>query len=247
MSGHSKWSTIKRKKGAKDAARSKVFSKLIKEIQIAVKLGGPDPDANPRLRLAIQNGKAENLPKENVDRAIKKASGDDGTQYEEVTYEGYAPHGVAVFVECTTDNTTRTVANVRSYFNKFNGSLGKNGSLEYLFDQKGIFTFRAGQMDVEDLELELIDAGAEDMEIDEGFITVTSAREDFGSIQKKLDELKIEVENAGLKRIPNTTKELGVEEFRSVMKLVDIIEDDDDIQNVYHNIELTEELINSME
>ncbi|MBT3423053.1 MAG: YebC/PmpR family DNA-binding transcriptional regulator [Bacteroidetes bacterium] len=247
MSGHSKWSTIKRKKGAKDAARSKVFSKLIKEIQVAVKLGGIDPEANPRLRLALQNGKAENLPKENVERAIKKASGDDSTNYEEVNYEGYAAHGVAVFVECTTDNKLRTVANVRSYFNKYGGSLGKTGSLEYIFDQQGIFTFSAENLDVEEIELELIDAGAEDIELDDNYITVTSAREDFGSMQKKLDELNIEVENAGLKRIPNNTKELNVEDFQSVMKLIDLIEDDEDVQNVYHNIELTDELIESME
>jgi YebC/PmpR family DNA-binding regulatory protein len=247
MSGHSKWSTIKRKKGAKDAARSKVFSKLIKEIQVSVKLGGPDPDSNPRLRLALQNGKAENLPKDNVERAIKKASGDDSTNYEEINYEGYAAHGVAVFVECTTDNKMRTVANVRSYFNKFNGSLGKTGSLEYIFDQKGIFTFKEEGLDLEEIELELIDGGAEDIEVDEGYVTVSCAREDFGSMQKKMDELGIETENAGLKRIPNNTKELNVEEFTAVMKLIDVIEEDDDVQNVYHNIEITDELIASME
>jgi len=246
MSGHSKWSTIKRKKGAKDAARSKVFSKLIKEIQVAAKIGGGDPDANPRLRLAIQNGKTENLPKENIERAIKKATGDDATVYEEVTYEGYAPHGVAVFVECMTDNTNRTVANIRSYFNKFNGSLGKSGSLEFIFDHKGIFSFKIPEIDMETLELELIDAGAEEIETDEGYVEVTCAREDFGNVQKKLDELKIEVENAGLKRIPKDTKELNIEQFTSVMKLIDLIDDDDDVQNVYHNIELTDELLQNI-
>jgi len=247
MSGHSKWSTIKRKKGAKDAARSKVFSKLIKEIQIAARLGGPDPEANPRLRLAIQNGKMENLPKENIERAIKKASGADSEAYEEVVYEGYGPHGVAIMVECTTDNTNRTVSNVRSYFNKFGGSLGKTGSLEYIFDQLGVFTFKKGKINLEDIELDLIDAGADDIETDEEYITVYCARENFGNMQKKLEDLKIDLENAGLKRIPNNTKTLSVAEFQSVMKLIDMLENDDDVQNVYHNIELTDELVASMD
>ncbi|MBL6964431.1 MAG: YebC/PmpR family DNA-binding transcriptional regulator [Bacteroidetes bacterium] len=247
MSGHSKWSTIKRRKGAKDAARSKVFSKLIKEIQVAVKLGGSDPDSNPRLRIAIQNGKSENLPKDNVERAIKKASGDDSTIYEEINYEGYAPHGIAIFIECTTDNKMRTVAGVRSCFNKFNGSLGKTGSLEYLFDQKGIFTFSCEGLDLEEIELELIDAGAEDIEEDDNYLTVSCMREDFGNMQKKMDELNIEVENAGLKRIPNNTKIITLDEFNSVMKLIELLEEVDDVQNVYHNIELTEEIMASME
>ena len=247
MSGHSKWSTIKRKKGAIDAKRSKIFSKLIKEISVAARMGGGDPEANPRLRLAIQNSKSENLPKENIERAIKKATGDDADNYDEVTYEGYAPHGVAVFVECMTDNTNRSVANVRSYFTKFNGSLGKNGSLEFIFDHKGVFTFKVPEMDMDELELELIDAGAEDIEVEEDFITVYTAREDFGNVQKKLDELNIEVDNAGLKRIPNNTKELNVEQFQSVMKLIDMLEEDDDVQEVYHNIEITDELMESIE
>jgi YebC/PmpR family DNA-binding regulatory protein len=247
MSGHSKWSTIKRKKGANDAKRSKIFSKLIKEISVAARMGGGDPESNPRLRLAIQNSKSENLPKDNIERAIKKATGDDADSYDEITYEGYASHGVAVFVECMTDNTNRTVANVRSYFTKFNGSLGKNGSLEFIFDHKGVFTFKVPEMDMDELELELIDAGAEDIEIEEDFITVYTAREDFGNVQKKLDELNIEVDNAGLKRIPNNTKELNVEQFQSVMKLIDMLEEDDDVQEVYHNIEITDELMASIE
>ncbi|MEA3495852.1 MAG: YebC/PmpR family DNA-binding transcriptional regulator [Bacteroidota bacterium] len=246
MSGHSKWSTIKRKKGANDAKRSKIFSKLVKEIQIATKMGGPDPDGNPRLRLVIQNSKSENLPKENIDRAIKKGSGDDGTTYEEVTFEGYGSHGVAIFVESTTDNNNRTVSNIRSYFTKFNGSLGKTGSLSHIFTQKGVFTFKVPEMDTDELELELLDY-AEEIEIEDGYITVTSAREDFGNIQKKLDELNIDIENAGLKRIPNMTKELSVSKFQSIMKLIDTIEEDDDVQEVYHDIELTDELVDSIE
>jgi YebC/PmpR family DNA-binding regulatory protein len=247
MSGHSKWSKIKRKKGATDAKRSKIFSKLIKEIQVAVKLGGPDPDSNPRLRLALLNGKGENLPKENVERAIKKASGSDATDFTEVTYEGYAAHGIAVFVECTTDNTNRTVANIRSYFNKFNGSLGKTGSLEFIFDHLGVFNFQIPpKTDRDDLELELIDAGAENIDFEDEDVSVTCARENFGSVQKKLDSMKIDVKHAGLQRIPNTTKSLTPTDYQSVMKLIDIIEDDDDVQNVYHNIELTDELLQSL-
>jgi len=247
MSGHSKWSTIKRKKGAKDAARSKVFSKLIKEIQIAARMGGGDADTNPRLRLAIQNGKAENLPKDNIERAIKKATGSESEAYEELVYEGYAPHGIAVMVECLTDNNNRTVANVRSYFNKYSGSLGKTGSLEFVFDQKGVFTIKKGKIALDDIELDLIDAGAEDIEVDDDFITVYCAREDFGNMQKKVEELKLDLENAGLKRIAKDTKELSVAEFQSAMKLIDMLENDDDVQNVYHNIELNDELMASQD
>lgn len=246
MSGHSKWSKIKRKKGATDAKRSKTFSKLIKEIQVAVKFGGVDAETNPRLRMAIQNAKSENLPKDNIDRAIKKASGDDTTQYTEVAYEGYAAHGVSLFIECTTDNTNRTVANIRAYFNKFNGNLCKSGSLMHIFDHKGIFSFPVPKMNPDELQLELIDAGAEDIDIDDNYVTVTTAREDFGKVQKKLEELKISDVKAGLQRIPIVTKKLSVQEYQSVMKLIDHIEDDDDVQNVYHNIELTDELISSM-
>ena len=193
MSGHSKWSTIKRKKGALDAKRSKAFSKIIKEITVAVKEGGgPDPDANPRLRTAIANAKGVNMPKDNVTRAINKAGDKDSANFMEVTYEGYAPGGIGIFVECTTDNLQRTVSNVRSYFTKHNGSLGKNGSLSFIFDRKGVFTFPIGDWDIEELELEIIDAGAEDIELEDGFVTVTTALEDFGTMQKKLEELNIE-------------------------------------------------------
>ncbi len=243
MSGHSKWSTIKRKKGAADAKRSKMFSKVIKEITVAVKEGGPDPAANPRLRLAIANAKGVNMPKDNVQRAINKAGDKDSTNFTEVTYEGYAPHGIGIFVECTTDNLQRTVSNVRSYFNKFGGSLGKNGCLSFVFERKGVFTFPVGDIDLEELELELIDAGAEDIEENEGFITVTTAMEDFGNMMKKLEELNIEPESAKLERIPLNTETLPVEDAQKVLKLIDIIEDDDDVQNVYHNLELTDELM----
>ncbi len=243
MSGHSKWSTIKRKKGALDAKRSKMFSKIIKEINIAVKEGGADPDSNPRLRMAITNAKGVNMPKDNVSRAINKASDKDSENFVETTYEGYAPNGIAIYVECTTDNLQRTVANVRSYFNKFGGSLGTNGSLSFLFDRKGVFTVPKADIDQDTFEMELIDAGAEEIELEEEFFTVTTAMEDFGLMMKKLEELGVEPENASLQRIPKETVTLDLESARKVMKLIDFFEDDDDVQNVFHNLEISDELM----
>lgn len=195
MAGHSKWANIKRRKGAQDARRAKIFTKLIKEITVASREAGSDPDANPRLRLAIQNAKGANMPKDTIERAISKGSGDEGDNYVEVTYEGYGPHGVAIFLECTTDNLNRTVASVRSLFNKYGGSLGKNGSVEYLFDRKGVFSFKTPAGVEEDaFMLSIIDAGAEDVFFSEGYAEVTCAMEDFGSLQHTLDDMQIEVE-----------------------------------------------------
>ncbi len=249
MSGHSKWSTIKRKKGAIDAKKGKIFTKLIKEISIAVKDGGSsDPESNPRLRLAIQNAKGANMPKDNIERAIKKAAGSDADSYEEVNYEGYAQHGVAVFVECMTDNLNRTVAAVRAAFNRYGGSLGTKGSLEFIFDHKGIFTFELpDNKNQDELMLEIIDAGAEDVELEEGYVTVTTAMEDFGSVNKKIEELEIGTETAELQRIPKTLVSLDDDAFMKVMKFVDALEDNDDVQKVYHNIDVKEsqfELVN---
>ena len=193
MSGHSKWSTIKHKKAALDAKRGKIFTKLIKEITVSVKEKGPDPDSNPRLRLAIQNAKGSNMPKETIDRAIKKGSGEDGASYSDVTYEGYGTNGVAVFVECTTDNINRTVASVRSIFSKNEGSLGTNGSLEFIFDRKGVFISAIPEnADEDELTLELIDGGAEEVEFNDGLMHITCQMEDFGLMQSKLEELKLE-------------------------------------------------------
>ena len=247
MSGHSKWSTIKRKKGAADAKRSKMFSKIVKEISIAVKESGPDPEANPRLRLAMNNAKGVNMPKDNVERAISKAD-KEGDNLEEMSFEGYAPFGIAVFVDCLTDNKNRTASNVRAVFTKYGGNLGKNGSLTFLFDTKGIFNFPVSEdMDMDEFELEMIDAGAEDIEIDEGLITITTAKEDFGSVHKKLDSLNVEVENAGLQRVPNDTKVLDVVNALKVLKMIDAFEDDEDVQDVYHSLELTDEIAEAME
>lgn len=246
MAGHSKWANIRHRKGAQDAKRGKIFSKLIKEITVAVKAGGPDADSNPRLRLALQNCRGQNMPKDNIERAIKKASGADGASYVEVTFEGYGVDGVAVFVECATDNNTRTVGNVRSYFRKFGGNLGKDGCLEFVFDRKGIFSIdleEQSEFDEDEFTMEMIDAGAEDVEIEEGIITVTTAMEDFGGVQKKLGELEIEPKEAGLQRLPTTTKEVNASSWETLSKLLDVLEDDDDVQKVYHNVEFDEAIM----
>ncbi len=242
MSGHSKWSTIKHKKGALDAKRSKIFSKLSKEITVAAKLGGPDAEANPRLRLAIQNAKGQNMSKDVIERAVSKAD-KDASNFEEVTFEGYGPGGIAVFVECLTDNNNRTVASVRSAFSKHGGSLGTNGSLGFLFDRKGIFVIsRDRDFKLEDFELEMIDAGAEEIEENEDMLMVTTAMEDFGNVSKKLEELEVEAETQELQRIPNNTTRLDIDEAKKVIQLIEKLEDDDDIQKVYHNLEMDDEL-----
>ena len=247
MSGHSKWSTIKHKKGALDKKRGKIFTKLIKEITVAARDGGPDPEMNPRLRLAVANAKGKNMPKDTIERAIKKVAGGEGADYQEVTYEGYATNGVAVFVECTTDNLNRTVAAVRSIFTKHGGSLGTNGSLEFIFDRKGIFVLPIPEdKDEDELTLELIDGGAEDVVVHDGLMTITSAMEDFGNMQKKLEELGIEAENAELERIPNTHVQLSDDDFNKVYKTIEALEDDDDVQKVFHNIEATDEQLASL-
>jgi YebC/PmpR family DNA-binding regulatory protein len=246
MSGHNKWSTIKRKKGALDAKRSKIFSKIIKDITIAVKEGGPDPDGNPRLRLAIANAKGASMPKDNIQRAISKGADKDAAILHETTYEGKGPHGVAIFVECTTDNLQRTVSNVRAYFNKHGGELGQNGMLNYLFDRKGVFVVPKGDLNHDDFEMELIDAGAEDISLEDDVFTVTTAMEDFGSMIKKLEQLKIEPESASLQRIPKTTVSLDIDATRKVLKLVDIIEEDDDVQSVFHTLEISDEIADKL-
>ena len=246
MSGHSKWSTIKRKKGALDAKRSKAFSRIIKEITVAVKEGGADIEGNPRLRLAIANAKGASMPKDTMQRAINKGKDKDAASFLELTYEGYLAHGIAVFVECTTDNQQRTVANVRAIFNKYSGNLGTNGSLSFLFERKGIFSIPKGELDTDEFELEMIDGGAEDIELNDDFFTVTTSLEDFGNMMKKLEELEIEPENAELQRIPNDTITIETESALKIMKVIDVFEEDDDVQNVFHNLEITDELMEQL-
>ena len=227
---------------------AKTFSKIGKDIALAVKAGGTDPESNPALRRCIQNAKGANMPKDNVERAIKKASGADAENYEEITYEGYGQGGVAFFVECTTNNSTRTVANVRAIFNKFDGNLGKNGELAFIFDRKGIFTIDKTQIKSEwdDFEMEMIDGGAEEIESDDDEVMITTAFEDFGHLSHKLDELGIEVKSAELQRVANNTKEVSEEQFKANMKMLDRFEEDEDVQNVYHNMDITDEQMGTL-
>ena len=216
---------------------ARTFTKLGKEISIAVKASGPDPDANPRLRVLMQNAKAANMPKENVERAIKKATSKDEGDYKEIVYEGYGPFGIAIVVETATDNPTRTVANVRSYFNKFGGSLGTSGSLSFLFDHKSVFKIKAKEgVSLEDLELELIDYGVDELEADGEEIVLYGEFESFSNIQKYLEENGFEIESAEFERITNDTKEVTEEQRASIEKLLEKFEDDEDVQNVFHNM-----------
>jgi len=246
MSGHSKWSTIKRKKGAADAKKGKVFSRIVKEISIAVKEGGPDPEANPGLRLAINNAKGVNMPKDNVERAINKAES-EGDNLQEVTFEGYLPHGIAVFIECLTDNNNRTVSSIRAIFNKRGGSLGTHGSLSFLFERKGVITIPRNDLDPEEFQLEIIDAGVEDFQIEDDTFVITTAMEDFTSVQKAIEAQGVEPENAELRRIPNDTKELETGEAVKILKIIEEFEDDEDVQNVFHNLEVTDEVAEAMD
>ena len=217
------------------------FTRLGKEIVMAVKAGGANPDANSRLRTAMQNAKAVNMPKDRVEAAIKRASNKDESNYEELVYEGYAAHGVAILVETATDNTNRTVANVRSYFNKCDGTLGKTGSLDFIFTRQSVFRFEPGELDLEELEFDLIDAGLEDIYVEEGeegkdVAVIHTAFEDFGKMQKALEEKGIEVISAKLERVAQSTAEVNEEQAADVLKLVDKLEEDDDVQAVYHNM-----------
>lgn len=216
---------------------SRMFPRLAKAITMAAKEGGQDPDMNSALRTAIQNAKAQNMPKDNIENAIKRASGSEAENYVEVNYEGKGPHGVLVFVECATDNTTRTVANVKSYFNKAGGGVVPNGSLEFMFDRKAVFELNPEQsLDREELELELIDAGLEEIDEDEGTLYIYGDYKDFGSLSQALEERKIEVNKASLQRIPNSPVEFTEEQLTDIEKMLDKIEDDDDVQAVYTNI-----------
>ena len=228
---------------------AKTFTRIGKDIVIAVKEGGPHPDTNSRLRQVMQNAKSANMPKDNILRAIKKASDKDTANYEEISLEGYAVHGIAVFVDCATNNNNRTVADVRSYFSKCEGTLGTNGSLEFIFDRKGVFTIQPEKViiDLEDLEMELIDSGLEELESDEEAITIYCEYTNFNKLQTKLEELNIEIINSELQRIPNNFKKITAKQAEKVLKLLDLLEDNDDVQQVFHNMELTEEILTEME
>ena len=215
---------------------AKQFTRAGREIAMAVKSGGLDPEYNPSLRRAIQNAKGVNMPKDRIDAAIKRASSKDEKDYSEVVYEGMAPHGVAMIIETATDNPTRTVANIRAIFNKKNGSLGTSGMHDFIFNRMGVFKFNAANYDMEELELELIDSGLDKLEKDENVLIAYTAFQDFGSMQKALEEKGIEVITAELQRIPTMYKELSEEQTDEVLELIDKLEQDDDVQNVYHNL-----------
>ena len=219
------------------SAMSKAFTRIGKDIVIAVKEGGPDPDSNSKLRAVIQNAKAVNMPKDNIERAIKRASDKSLGDYKEVIFEGYAPHGIAILVETATDNNTRTVANIRSYFNKCDGSLGTSGSVVFMFDHSCNFRVKSEGLDPEELELELIDFGAEEVFVDDDGILIYAPFESFGSIQAELENQGIEILSSGFERIPQVTKKLSPEEAAEVDKLLEKIEEDDDVQNVYHTMD----------
>ncbi len=220
------------------SAMAKTFTRLGKDIVMAVKEGGPDPDANSKLRAVIQNAKAANMPKDNVERAIKRASDKSQGDYKVVLYEGYAPHGIAILIETATDNINRTVANVRSYFNKCNGSLGTSGSVEFMFDHTCNFKLAEKEgIDLEELELELIDFGVEEVFQDEEGIVIYAPFESFGSLQKELEARGFDIVSSGFERIPQVTKKLTPEEKADVEKLLEKIEEDDDVQNVYHTMD----------
>lgn len=230
--------TRKHKMFARYARMSKAFNRVRKEIEIAVKAGGPDAKSNSKLRIAIQNAKSVNMPKDKVDAAIKRASSKDTTGYQEIVYEGYAPHGIAVIVECATDNPTRSVANVRHLFRKYEGSLGNAGSISFMFERKGLFKFaRPENADLESLELELIDFGLDDFSYDDEFVYIYVPFQEYGTMQKALEEKNIDINATELQFIPVNYKELSEEQQKEVNDLIEALEDDDDVQSVYHNMQ----------
>jgi len=242
MSGHSKWSTIKRKKAAADQKRGKIFTKLIKEITVAARQGGGDIDGNPRLRLAVDNAKSANMPMDNIERAIKKATGEvEGASYLELTYEGYGPNGVAILIESVTDNKNRTVAEVRHALTKHGGSLGENGSVAWMFDRKGVITMSAQGKTEDDMMELVLDAGAEDLQSEDDYFEITSAVEDFETVRKTVVDASLNVDNASLQWIAKNTVEISGDAAEKLMKIIDMIEDNDDVQNVFTNADFAEE------
>lgn len=245
MSGHSKWATIKRKKEKTDAARGKVFTKIVRELAVAVKEGGgPDPTMNPRLRDCIAKAKANNMPNDNIERAIKKASGELGNiNYETITYEGYGVGGVAVIIDVLTDNKNRTAAEVRHALSKNGGSLGTSGCVSWMFDAKGIITVEAEEgIEEETLMMTALDAGAEDFGLEDGIYEIQTAPSDFSQVREALEEAGYHFLSAEVDKIPQTTVSLSAEQRQSVEAMLDMLEENDDVQNVYHNAELDEEL-----
>ena len=243
MSGHSKWSTIKRKKGANDAQRAKIFTKIAREILVAVKAGGPDPDNNSSLKDAISKARAANMPNDNITRTIKKASGStEGDNYENITYEGYGPNGVAVIVNTLTDNRNRTAANVRHCFDKFGGNMGTTGCVSFMFDEKGVIIIENEDIDEDEITMDALEAGADDISVEEDCIEITTAPDDFHAVRDSL-EAKYTISSAEISMVPQTMTTLTDEkQIQMMSKMLENLEDDDDVQNVYHSWDMPEDL-----
>ena len=247
MAGHSKWAQIKRKKSANDAARGKLFTKIIKEITVAAKLGGGDPEGNPRLRLAVNNAKSNNMPAENIIRAIKKGTGElEGVNYEEITYEGYGPGGIALIIESLTDNRNRTVAELRHIFSRHNGNLAESGSVSWNFERKGVLTVSKGNYTDDQLLEVIIESGAENMSDEGDYYEVISSIENFEPVRKALESCGLPgliVQSASLQYVPKTTVRLEGKDAENIVKLINAIEDNDDVQNVYTNADIDEKIM----
>ncbi|MAX17609.1 MAG: YebC/PmpR family DNA-binding transcriptional regulator [Nitrospina sp.] len=244
MSGHSKWASIKHKKGAADAKRGKVFTKLIKEITVAARLGGGDPDGNPRLRTSILIAKSKNMPVDNITRAIKKGTGElEGVQYEEHTYEGYGPGGAAIFLEAMTDNKNRTVSEIRAALGKAGGNLGENGCVGWMFEQKGLLTVKTEDKSEDDLMELAIDAGADDLKTVDEHYEITTSIENFEAVRKALEDAGVLMELAEITRIPQNTVSIDEKKGKALLKLMDILEDHDDIQKAYSNFDISDDVM----
>ena len=246
MAGHSKWANIQHRKGAQDKKRAALFARLAKEITIASKLGGPDPDANPRLRLAIANARGQSMPKDNIDRAIKKSQAGEGDDYEEIRYEGYGPNGVAVIVEAMTDNRNRTASTVRSTFTKNGGNLGETGSVGFMFDRKGEVTYPADAGDADTVMMAAIEAGAEDVESSEDGHVIWCADTDLNEVATALEAELGESESTKLVWKPTTTTEMDLDSMQKLMRLIDALEDDDDVQRVTTNFEASDDVMEQL-
>lgn len=244
MSGHSKWSSIKHKKGAADAKRGKIFTKIIKEITVATRIGGGDPDGNPRLRTAIMGAKSKNMPVDNITRAIKKGTGElEGIQYEEHTYEGYGPGGAAIFLEAMTDNKNRTVSEIRAALGKAGGNLGENGCVGWMFEKKGLITVKAEAKSEDELMELAIDAGADDLQTVDEHYEITTAVENFEAVRKALEDAGVNMELAEITRIPQNTVSIDEKKGKALLKLMDILDDHDDIQKAYSNFDISDEVM----
>ncbi|MDD6483825.1 MAG: YebC/PmpR family DNA-binding transcriptional regulator [Clostridiales bacterium] len=242
MSGHSKWSTIKRKKGANDAQRAKIFTKIAREIIVAVKAGGPDPDNNASLKDVIAKARSNNMPNDNINRTIKKAAGDtDTSTYENITYEGYGPNGVAVIVETLTDNRNRTAADVRHAFDKFGGNMGQNGCVSFMFDRKGVIVIENEDIDEDEITMDALEAGADDIEVDEEAIEITTSPDAFSAAREAL-EAKYTLSSAQISMVPQTMTELtDPDSIKNMTRMLEMLEDNDDVQDVYHNWDMPED------